>query len=321
MGAQQPRYSSTVAAPPRSGGPPAINPNLILGLRFLLTALVCGLALATAIMAILVVRYYDTHDPIIRPSWGSLIFLIVLGFFTCIIYFGYNILMPIAPFINYGDFLYSLFMVKLELLLQFTFCVLWVSGALAYASDMRGYENCQFDGYLHYPKPDDFHHVCDLTNWVVPLAYATFGMQVLLWFFETAFGLYTFLYLDQESLNEPHFAWGRRAYDYRTGANQSGSAGRGNAYRARAVPAEGESAAAGAATGTGRRGATYNDPERGSEEMAEEPSDRPRSLGARGRRGYDEEDQGNEVTEADRNPNDASNDRWHLREENGAHRV
>lgn len=62
---------------------------------------------------------------------------------TGMIYIGYNIVLPLMPFINYGDFLYSLFMVKIELLLQFAMCVLWVSGAIAYASDLRGYENCQ----------------------------------------------------------------------------------------------------------------------------------------------------------------------------------
>ena len=49
------RRSATVPAARRTGGPPAINPNLILGVRFILTSLVCALALATAIMAILVV--------------------------------------------------------------------------------------------------------------------------------------------------------------------------------------------------------------------------------------------------------------------------
>lgn len=62
---------------------------------------------------------------------------------TGTIYIGYNIVLPLMPFIHYGDFLYSLFMVKIELLLQFAMCVLWVSGALAYANDLRGYENCQ----------------------------------------------------------------------------------------------------------------------------------------------------------------------------------
>lgn len=195
------------------------------------------------------------------------------------------------PFIRYGSFLYSLFMVKLELVLQFVMCVLWVSGALAYASDLRGYENCLFDGYLHYTKPDDFMHVCDLINWAVPLAYATFGVQVLLWFVETVFGMYTFLLLDQESLNEPHFAWGRRAYDwahsreaaemggsrYNNNGSKAGSSVGSGRYRARAVGAGAAGAGAGAAgagmyragsdvssagrRGGGRRGAAYNDPE------------------------------------------------------------
>lgn len=314
-----PRHSRTVPAPPRQGGPPAINPNLVLALRFLLTGLVCLLALATAIMAILVVRYYNTHDPIIRPSWGSLIFIIILGLATPCIYFGYNILLPIAPFINYGDFLYGIMMVKIELLLQFAMGVLWVSGALAYAADLRGYENCTFDGYLHYQKPDDFQHVCDLTNWVVPLAYATFGVQALLFALELLFGLYTFLYLDQESLSEPHFSWGRRAYDYRVGANQSGSAGRGNAYRARAINADDSSSNSSDSPNVGRRGAGYHDEERGSAEMGESEHSGPASLGARGRgrRGYvDEEDSvdGHDAYSGVDHDED-ENEGWHLREE------
>jgi hypothetical protein len=277
-------------------------------------------------------QYYNDHDPIIRPSWGSLIFIIVLGFFTPIIYFGYNIVLPLAPFINYGDFLYSLFMVKLELLLQFAFCVLWVSGALAYASDLRGYENCTFDGYFHYTEPDDFMHVCDLINYVVPLNYATFGVQVFLFFFELSFGMYTFLYLDQESLSESHFSWGRRAYDYRIGANQSGSNGRGNAYRARAIHADDGSLASGSEiNGSGRRGAAYNDEERQSEEMAESLRSGPASLGARGRgrRGYDDEEATDEVghesydgvhrEEEEREEEEDDNEGWHLREEPNSH--
>ncbi|UZJ54765.1 hypothetical protein CBS101457_004085 [Exobasidium rhododendri] len=318
-----PRHSRTVPAPPRRGGPPAINPNLILALRFLITGLVCLLSLACAIMSILVVKYYNDHDPIIRPSWGSLIFIIVLGFFTPIIYFGYNIVLPLAPFINYGDFLYSLFMVKLELLLQFTFCVLWVSGALAYASDLRGYDNCQFDGYFHYPEPADFMHVCDLTNYVVPLNYATFGVQTFLFLFEFVFGMYTFLYLDQESLSESHFSWGRRAYDYRIGANQSGTNGRGNAYRARAINADERSVVSGSDNNSGgRRGAAYNDEERQSD-MAESLRSGPASLGARGRgrRGYDDE---NDAEDANHEAYDGihreeeeeeDNEGWHLRDE------
>lgn len=323
-----PRHSRTVPAPPRSGGAPAINPNLILALRFLITGLVCLLSLAASIVSILVVQYYNTHDPIIRPSWGSLIFIIVLGFFTPIIYFGYNIVLPIAPFINYGDFLYSLFMVKLELLLQFAFCVLWVSGALAYANDLRGRENCQFDGYYHYTVPADFNHVCDLINYVVPINYATFGVQVFLFFFELAFGMYTFLYLDQESLSEPHFAWGRRAYNYRTGADQSGIR-KNNTYRARAINADDDSAVTGSdGQMIGTRGAGYNDEERGSEEMAESLRSGPASLGARGRgrRGYDD-DVSEDLSRADdhsgiHRDTEDEDEGWHLREERpGSDRI
>ncbi|CAO1622645.1 unnamed protein product [Parajaminaea phylloscopi] len=337
------RYAlNTPARDPRDGAP-AVNPNVILVLRFLITSLVCALALATTIMCLLVVVYFNSHDPIIRPSWGSLIYLIVLGFFTCIIYFGYNIFLPLMPFIRYGDFLYGLFMVKIELLLQFTMCVLWVSGALAYSVDLGGRENCLFDGYLHYSKPSDFEHVCDLINWAVPLAYATFGVQVFLWLFETAFGLYTFLLLDQESLNEPHFAWGRRAYNWKHSARSGhrGSTGSGNTYRARAVAAgAGAGAAAGASgpdgaspTGRGRRGAAYNDPEamtdgpashrpeheEADSELAEEMTESehsrgPLALGRRGRRGYADEESVVSASDGRRSQGGAESEGWHLRD-------
>ncbi|CAD6926913.1 unnamed protein product [Tilletia controversa] len=300
MGAPQ-RYALDVPAPDRERLPPAVNPIIILVLRFLFTALVCGLALATAIMCILVVVYYNGHDPIVRPSWGSLIFLIVLGFMTCIAYFNYNILMPLAPFIKWGDFLYGVMQARCELVFQFSMCVFWISGALAYASDLRGYENCVFDGYYHYPKPADFQHVCDLINWAVPLAYATFGAQAFLFCFELAFGAYTFLYLDQDSLSEPHFEWGRRAYNFRYGKGDAAQ----STLRARTdrhgddhnIETAGETVAA---RGTGRRGAGYGAPQP-EPEMAQHA---PSGLGSRGRAGYgadyhDEEEGG-----------------WHLRQEN-----
>lgn len=264
---------------------------------------------------------------------------------TCIIYFGYNIFLPLMPFIHYGEFLYGFFMVKIELLLQFAMCVLWLSGALAYAVDLRGRENCLFDGYYHYTKPSDFNHVCDLINWAVPLAYATFGIQVLLWFFETAFGLYTFLLLDQDSLNEPHFSWGRRAYDwkYSLRSGQRGSTGSGNSYRARAVATGGGAAAgAGAAgvkgsrlspNGRGRRGAAYNDPEaimedqrselpkrddsdsELAEEMTEsEHSRSPLALGRRGRRGYADQESVVSASDSRRSDGHAESESWHLRD-------
>ncbi|CBQ69395.1 conserved hypothetical protein [Sporisorium reilianum SRZ2] len=297
------RRSLTVAEPARNSLPGAPHPNIMLVIRFLVTGLVCLLSLATAIICILVVDYYNKHDPIIRPSWGSLIFLIVLGLFTPIIYFGYNIFLPLMPFINYGDFLYGLFMVKIELLLQFAMVVLWVSGALAYACDLRGRENCQFDGYWHYDKPANFGHVCDLINYAVGFAYATFGVQMFLFVIEVLCGVYIFLFLDQESLNEPHFEWGRRAYNYAQQTKQQqrqAAIGRPPA-RANARAIGGASAAAAGAAGAtvyrnegrrspgsdsgsssrgvGRRGAAYAESEMESRASA------PISLGSRGRRG------------------------------------
>ncbi|KAN0065461.1 hypothetical protein ACQY0O_001297 [Thecaphora frezii] len=288
-----PRQSLTVLEPPRDKLPPAIHPKLLLVVRFLITGLVCLLSLATCIMCILVVDYYNKHDPIIRPSWGSLIFLIILGLLTPIIYFGYNILLPLMPFIRYGDFLYGLFMVKVELLLQFAMCVLWISGALAYASDLRGRENCQFDGYYHYPKPSDFGHVCDLINYAVPLAYATFGVQVALWAIESLVGAYLFLFLDQESLNEPHFEWGRRAYDYqefqvaksmisvplRTSAILAPSS---RAYRDYGRTSPGS--LSNVSSFAGSRSNSRNGPNHGEPDMESRHS-QPVSLGSRGRRG------------------------------------
>lgn len=303
-----PRRSLTVTEPSRASLPGAPHPNFFLVVRFLVTGLVCLLSLATAIICILVVDYYNKHDPIIRPSWGSLIFLIVLGLFTPIVYFGYNIFLPLMPFIKYGDFLYGLFMVKIELLLQFAMCVLWISGALAYACDLRGRENCQFDGYWHYEKPANFGHVCDLINYAVGFAYATFGVQVFLFVIELLYGMYIFLFLDQESLNEPHFEWGRRAYNYAQQSKQQQQQQQRQAAIARSPNRAVPLGAAGADAGTGavayrnmgrrsrassltgssegdsvrndsRRGAAYNDPDMESRTSA------PVSLGSRGRRG------------------------------------
>lgn len=296
-----PRRSLTVNEPARNKLPGAPHPNFFLVVRFLLTGLVCLLSLATAIIAILVVDYYNKHDPIIRPSWGSLIFLIILGLFTPIIYFGYNIFLPLMPFINYGDFLYSLFMVKIELLLQFAMSVLWVSGALAYACDLRGKENCQFDGYWHYEKPANFDHVCNLIEYAVGFAYATFGVQAALMSVEFLYGMYIFLFLDQESLNEPHFEWGRRAYNYAQQSKQhqrqsaigrsprtmavggaGGAAGGAGVYRnmGRRSPATESVTSEGTSERSeSRRGAGYNDPDMESRTSA------PVSLGSRGRRG------------------------------------
>jgi len=133
-------------------------------------------------------------------------------------------------------------------------------------------------------------------------------MQVVLWFFETVFGLYTFLYLDQESLNEPMFEWGRRAYNWRLGNDPTGTTPvtQSKNYRART---DGASSPDGARSensrGVGRRGQAYGD-EEAQDEMSEVHSQA--SLGNRGRRGatYGQDDQVNEAEEESG---------WHLRED------
>ena len=217
--------------------------------------------------------------------------------------------MPLAPFINYGDFLYGLFMVKIELLLQFAFAILWVSAALAYDKDLGGYENCQFDGYYHFVKPSDFGHSCYLINLAVPFAFATFGLQAFLWAFETILAMYIFLFLDQESLSEPHFAWGRRAYDFQHGRHISQQESNGRSARAARAslansqehldPENADAAEEGARRG-GRRGAAYNNPH-----MAQSQTSIPASLGSRGRQAYAE-------GETHGRPADDENG-WHLR--------
>ncbi|KDN52344.1 hypothetical protein K437DRAFT_266706 [Tilletiaria anomala UBC 951] len=301
------RYALSTKAPDRSKEPKAIHPNIILVFRFLITALLCCLSLITLVISILVVKYYEDHKPIVFPSWGSLIYLIILSVLTPIIYFGYNIAMPLAPFINYGDFLYGLFRVKVELLLQFTMCVLWVSGAMAYYEDLGGYQNCQFDGYFHYPKPMDFQHVCYLRQLIVALAFATFGVQVFLWASEMLIALYIFLFLDQESLSEPHFSWGRRAYDFQQGrhvSQQQGNSRSARVARASVVNSEDDPeriSQTGRRSGGGRRGVAYS-----NADMAESQTSLPASLGSRGLQAYtDGEIQGRAGDEEGG---------WHLRE-------
>ncbi len=208
------RRSLTVTEPSR--GPRSPHPNVMLVIRFLVTGLVCLLSLGTAIIAILVVAYYNNNQPIIAPSWGSLIFLIILGLFTPIIYFGYNIFLPLMPFINYGDFLYSLFMVKIELLLQFAMCVLWVSGALAFANDLRparvtrtasstatGTTRSRATSTIRVNSSTTARlRVRYVWRAGVPLRH-----RVPLWHVHLPAAR-------QESLNEPHFEWGRRAYNF-----------------------------------------------------------------------------------------------------------
>jgi len=104
--------------------------------------------------------------------------------------------------------------VRSELLVLFALVTIWISGALAMASDLRGYENCIWDGYYHYPKPSDFNHVCDLINATVNMGYATFGCVALSWFVVTSTAIYILLYLDQDTLTEPSHDMGGRAYRF-----------------------------------------------------------------------------------------------------------
>lgn len=97
----------------------------------------------TAGVAISVVQYYNSYMSI-KPSWGSLIALIVFGIITPGSYFGTFLITP--RLFRYGTFAGIINQVRVELLLLFGMSVIWVSGALAMAADLRGYENCVWDG-------------------------------------------------------------------------------------------------------------------------------------------------------------------------------
>ena len=130
---------------------------------------------------------------------------------------------------------------------------------------------------------------------MVPFAYAAFGVQVFLWLVETIIAFYIFLFLDQEALSEPHFALGRRAYDFAQGKHSTQQDGNGSraARAARASvrnsaagseevdPESGSRRASTSRRGAGRRGAAYNNPD-----MAESQTSLPASLGSRGQQAY-----------------------------------
>jgi len=191
----------------------APNPSFIRLLRFILYSLVSLSAIATAGVGISVVAYYNAR-PSIAPSWGSLIALIVFGIITPGAYFGTFLITP--RLFRYGTFAGIINQVRIELLLLFSMDVIWVSGALAMAADLRGYENCIWDGWLYYPKPANFHHVCVLINATVVMGYVTFGLVTLTFVTVTAIATYILLYLDQEVLSELTNDMGGRAYRART---------------------------------------------------------------------------------------------------------
>ncbi|KAK4051675.1 hypothetical protein OIO90_004625 [Microbotryomycetes sp. JL221] len=196
----------------------APHPWILLVLRFLMYGLTSLTSLATAGVGIAVVHWYNTHEPVIKPSWGSLIACIVFGIGTPGVLYG---LMIVTPFLfRPGTFLGILNQTRIELLMLFGVAIIWVSGALALAVDLRGTENCLWDGFFHYPKPDDFEDVCRLINVDVALAYTTFGLTCVQMVVVYAFALYTLLYLDQEVLTEQTNDMGGRAYRARQNALQ-----------------------------------------------------------------------------------------------------
>ncbi|GAA6002599.1 MARVEL domain-containing protein [Rhodotorula paludigena] len=194
------RYISNWAPPP----------NLIRALRFILYALTSASALTTAALCLSVVVYYNTHGPVIKPAWGSLIADIVFGLATPFILFGTMLVTP--RLFRPGSFLDIINQTRTELLMLFALAAIWISGALALASDLRGQENCLWDGYWHYPKPSDFQDACDRINWSVALAYTTFGLTALQMVIIWAFALYILLYLDQDVLTERTNSMGTRAH-------------------------------------------------------------------------------------------------------------
>ncbi|KAI5479995.1 hypothetical protein MNV49_002285 [Pseudohyphozyma bogoriensis] len=188
----------------------APNPLVLNVIRFFLYGLTSLSALATAAVGLAVVAYYNSHGPVIKPSWGSLIAVIVFGIGTPGVLFG---LFFVTPFLfRPGTVGAILNQTRIELIMLFNLCVVWISGALAFASDLRGTEYCLWDGYWHYPKPSDFGHVCNLINVDVALAYTTFGLAALQMVVFYTWAIYVLLYLDQEALTEPTNDLGGRAY-------------------------------------------------------------------------------------------------------------
>ena len=209
------RYSLATPAQTSHGMPWAPNPKTLLLIRIIFTCLVCLMALASAIMTAIIINYYLSHQPMIFPPLSSMIFILFMGIFTSIMYFGYYIFLPSLKTMRRGSMLAVLFTMKLEVLFQFAMASIWISGALAYAADYRGHENCLWDGYYHYKKPDDWNHLCDMVNWVVGMSYATFGVQAGFLAFDLFMAAFIFMFLDQDSISEPFYEWGTRAWEYK----------------------------------------------------------------------------------------------------------
>jgi hypothetical protein len=134
-----PRISSNVTQQ-RYLGSFAPNPSFIRLLRFLLYTLTSGAALATAGFGIGVLQYYNSRQPSIAPAWGSLIAAVIFGIGTPGVLFGLFLVTP--RLFRHGGVGAILNQTRIELLMLFTLSVFWISGALAVAVDLRGFENC-----------------------------------------------------------------------------------------------------------------------------------------------------------------------------------
>ncbi|GAA5952577.1 hypothetical protein JCM21900_003422 [Sporobolomyces salmonicolor] len=196
----------------------APHPGFIRALRFFLYLVTSASSLATAAMCLAVVWYYNHVGPVIKPSWGSLIAVIVFGIATPGILFGTLLVTP--RLFRAGSVPDMVNQTRMELLMLFSLAAIWISGALALACDLRGKENCLWDGYYHYPKPSDFDDVCNRINYSVALAYTTFGLCAAQMAIVWAIALYILLFLDQEILTEKTNALGTRAYLARARALQ-----------------------------------------------------------------------------------------------------
>ncbi|GEM10118.1 hypothetical protein Rt10032_c10g4135 [Rhodotorula toruloides] len=212
------RFKEVTGSRRRYLGNWAPHPNMIRGIRFVLYSLTSLAALTTAAFGISVVVYYNTHEPVIKPAWGSLIADIVFGIGTPGVLFGMMLVLP--RLFRHGGALDILNQTRMELLTLFGLAVVWVSGALALACDLRGQENCLWDGYWHYPKPSDFQNACNRINWSVALAYTTFGLTCLQMAVIWGIAGYILLFLDQEVLTEHTNSMGSRAYLARSRAQQ-----------------------------------------------------------------------------------------------------
>ena len=78
----------------RYAGSFAPNPAFIKFIRFFLYAITSMSALATAGVGLGVAHYYNTHKPVVVPSWGSLIACIVFGIATPGVLFGMFLVTP-----------------------------------------------------------------------------------------------------------------------------------------------------------------------------------------------------------------------------------